>query len=141
MEEIVLRKDRPETGKVLELFRRGGFRITKQRKLVLDIVLEGKCGSCKDVYCRAKKKDESIGMATVYRNLQLLEDMRLLSRVNRYQMSGGQPDCGKRLKICLDNRNTVTLTEDEWTAVLRSVVREKTGDNGAEAVSAEIVYN
>ena len=44
-----------------------GCRITKQRLILLDVILEGECGSCKEIYYRASKIDHSIGTATVYR--------------------------------------------------------------------------
>ena len=38
-----------------------GCRITKQRLILLDVILEGECGSCKEIYYRASKIDHSIG--------------------------------------------------------------------------------
>ena len=32
-----------------------GCRITKQRLILLDVILEGECGSCKEIYYRASK--------------------------------------------------------------------------------------
>ncbi len=40
-------------------------RITKRRKMILDIILEDRCSSCKEIYARVVKLDQSIGMATV----------------------------------------------------------------------------
>ena len=35
--------------------------------MLLDIILEDECSSCKEIYYRATKKDPTIGTATVYR--------------------------------------------------------------------------
>ena len=32
-----------------------GCRITKQRLILLDVILEGECGSCKEIYYRARR--------------------------------------------------------------------------------------
>ncbi len=37
-----------EKKQILELFRKKGMRITKQRELILDIVLENECSCCKE---------------------------------------------------------------------------------------------
>ena len=57
-----------------------GCRITKQRKMILDIILEDRCSSCKEIYARVVKLDQSIGMATVYRLVKELENIGGLSR-------------------------------------------------------------
>ena len=57
-----------------------GCRITKQRKMILDIILEDRCSSCKEIYARVVKLDQSIGMATVYRLVKELENIGVLSR-------------------------------------------------------------
>ena len=57
-----------------------GERITKQRKMILDIILEDRCSSCKEIYARVVKLDQSIGMATVYRLVKELENIGVLSR-------------------------------------------------------------
>ena len=64
-----------------------GCRITKQRLILLDVILEGECGSCKEIYYRASKKDPSIGAATVYRMINTLEDIGAISRKNMYKIS------------------------------------------------------
>ena len=50
---------------ILERLREQGCRITRQRQLILDIILEEECSCCKEIYYKAAKRDPSIGMATV----------------------------------------------------------------------------
>ena len=57
-------------------------RMTKQRRILLDIILEDNCSSCKEIYYRASKKDKSIGTATVYRMLNALEEIGAVTRKN-----------------------------------------------------------
>ena len=56
-----------EKEKIIIKLKENGCRITKQRKMILDIILENRCSSCKEIYVQASKLDHSIGMATVYR--------------------------------------------------------------------------
>ena len=49
---------------IIERLKEDGCRITKQRLMLLDIILEDECSSCKEIYYRASKKDPSIGTAT-----------------------------------------------------------------------------
>ena len=61
-------------------------KITKQRLILLDVILEGECGSCKEIYYRASKIDHSIGTATVYRMINTLEEIGAIDRKNMYRV-------------------------------------------------------
>ena len=63
-----------------------GCRITKQRLILLDVILEGECGSCKEIYYWASKIDRSIGTATVYRMIITLEEIGAIDRKNMYRV-------------------------------------------------------
>ena len=52
----------------------------QQRKLLLHIILNHEYSSCKEIYYAAKKQDDKVGIATVYRTVQLLEDMELIHK-------------------------------------------------------------
>lgn len=72
---------------IIERLRRQGCRITKQREVLLDVILEGDCASCKEIYYRAFKLDHSIGIATVYRMVNKLEEIGAISRRNMYKVT------------------------------------------------------
>ena len=58
-----------------------GLKMTEPRKVILDILSHAKDHpSVEEVYDRAKKKDASISMATVYRTLGLLDELSLVYR-------------------------------------------------------------
>ena len=65
---------------VLNQLKKAGYRITEQRKLLLYIILNNEYSSCKEIYYTAKKQDDKVGIATVYRTVQLLEDMELIHK-------------------------------------------------------------
>lgn len=77
-------------GFIIEELKKNGCRITGQRQLLLDIILQDECSSCKEIYYRAAKQDPSIGMATVYRLVKTLEDTGLIQRKNLYRIDYGR---------------------------------------------------
>lgn len=62
-----------------------GCRITRQRRMILDIILENRYSSCKEIYVQAAKLDQNIGVATVYRLVKELENIGVLSREITYK--------------------------------------------------------
>ena len=68
--------------KIIKMLKDRGCRMTKQRRILLDIILEDNCSSCKEIYYRASKNDKSIGTATVYRMLNALEEIGAVTRKN-----------------------------------------------------------
>ena len=46
---------------IIEKLKEKGLRITRQRKILLDIILEGECSCCKEIYYRASALDPKIG--------------------------------------------------------------------------------
>ena len=63
-----------------------GCRMTRQRLIILDIILEGECSSCKEIYYKAVNQDENIGTATVYRMINTLEELGVINRKNMYKV-------------------------------------------------------
>ena len=72
---------------VIEKLIKQGFHITNQRCSLLDIILDEDCSSCKEIYYKAVKRDDSIGIATVYRMVNTLEDIGVISRKNMYKVA------------------------------------------------------
>ena len=60
---------------IIQKLKERGCRITKQRLMLLDIILEENCSCCKEIYYRASRIDPIIGTATVYRMINKLEDI------------------------------------------------------------------
>ena len=75
---------------IMESLRKNGCRITNQRQILIEIILQDECSSCKEIYYQAGKVDPSIGMATVYRLVKTLEEAGLIHRKNLYRI-----DCEK----------------------------------------------
>jgi len=78
-----------------ETLKENGYKLTGQRRIVLK-VLHNRMGehfTAEEVHSMVRNKHKDIGLATVYRTLQLLSDLRLLDKLNlddgvvRYEMS------------------------------------------------------
>ena len=95
--------------RIIEQLKRSGCRVTKQRLMLIDVILEGKCNCCKEIYYQASLKDPSIGPATVYRMVNTLEQIGAISRKNMYRIS----DDGNKMECMVE-------PEDKWTAVIKS---------------------
>ncbi|MEG0641934.1 MAG: Fur family transcriptional regulator [Clostridium sp.] len=73
-----------EYNKLKEQMKLQGYKLTPQRRAVLDVVVEheGKHLSTEEVYDIVKKGCPEIGLATVYRTLQLLEKIGVVCKLN-----------------------------------------------------------
>ena len=58
--------------------------ITQQRRMLLDVILEGNWTNCKEIFYEARKRDTKLGMATVYRTVSTLEEIGVLTRSYQY---------------------------------------------------------
>lgn len=74
---------------ILKKLKENGRRITKQRELLLDVILENRCSSCKEIYILASKADHTLGAATVYRMVKQLEQIGVISRQIEYKNHNG----------------------------------------------------
>ena len=109
---------------VLQRLKENGCRITKQRKILLDIILQEECASCKEIFYKAAALDSSIGAATVYRMINLLEEIGAISRKNMYRISCGM-NCDKEdtCIIELDDESVCRLSSGEWYNVISEGLR------------------
>ena len=82
---------------IVQQLRDAGCRITKQRLVVLDIILNSDPSCVKEIYREAVKIDKNIGTATVYRMVNTLEEIGVINRKNMYQV-----DCSHCAVHCVD---------------------------------------
>lgn len=103
---------------VSEKLKRKGYKFTPQRRVILEIVAEhsGEHLSSEEIYDYVKIKSPEIGLATVYRTVQLLAELDVLSKLNlddgfvRYELDNHDEDqhhhhhlicseCGKIIEV------------------------------------------
>lgn len=106
---------------VIQKLREKGCRITKQRLMLLDIILEEDCSCCKEIYYRAAKQDARIGTATVYRMVNTLEEIGAISRKNMYKVTCGD-DChfADTCVVEFDDGTCCHLSAQKWNQVIKA---------------------
>ncbi len=125
---------------MLEVLHDSGFRVTNQRKLILEAIAHqvGWHVHPKDVYSYVKDRDENIGLATVYRTLKMLEDMDLLNKV---YMMGKQNTAPSRHGahyhlICLKCGNITDIND----SMLKELGDRVKNNYGFETTQAKITF-
>ena len=106
---------------VIQRLREQGCRITKQRLMLLDVILNEDCSCCKEIYYRASKVDPSIGTATVYLMINKLEEIGAINRRNMYKVAC-DPNCELQnaCTVELDDDTIKHLSAKNWNAVIQA---------------------
>ncbi|MCC2253842.1 transcriptional repressor [Ruminococcus sp. CLA-AA-H200] len=105
---------------IIEKLKENGCRITKQRLMLIDIILENECSSCKEIFYKASKADSRIGVATVYRMVNALEEIGAISRKNMYKVEySDELSEDEACEITLDDNTTCRLSAGNWNRVVQ----------------------
>ncbi len=106
---------------IIHKLRERGCRITKQRLMLLDIILQEECSCCKEIYYKASKIDKNIGTATVYRMVNILEEIGAVSRRNIYRLDCGR-GCGveNAYLIEFDDDTKLELSTCMWDEIVQA---------------------
>ena len=125
--------------RILAELKRNGFRITNQRKLLVDIILSDECSCCKEIYDKAVHEDPSIGSATVYRMVKTLEEIGAIDRKNLYRISC-EENCEfqEGCILVLKNKEKVKLSMEDFKEAVNEVLRRK-GYREADGVESVIL--
>ena len=101
--------------------RERGYRITKQRAALIDIILENECGSCKEIFYRTKAEQRCVGVATVYRLVNLLEQIGAIDRKNMYKISYEQAELSDADTVSIESPDGAVrqLDNAQWAEVIR----------------------
>ena len=106
---------------MIEKLKEKGYRITKQRLALIDIILANECSSCKEIYYKAMKMDDRIGTATVYRLVNTLEEIGAISRKNLYKIAYSE-HCSMEdaCTVMLDDNTSYHLSAKNWNNVIKA---------------------
>lgn len=105
------------------LLKQHGLKVTTQRVAILEVLNNrpGKHLTAEEIYDYVKKKYPDIGIATVYRTIQMLSELNLIDKLNlgdglvRYEISkkGKEETCHHHHHlICLDCGNIYAFQDD-----------------------------
>lgn len=125
-EPLALKIEKKEL--IISQLRKKGFRITEQRKLLIDIILEDECSSCKEIYYKAIKKDSSVGIATIYRMVKTLEDLGVINRKNLYLIDYENLDMNYKQQAFFVDEKTeevVEVKKGDWFLSLQKALIEQ----------------
>lgn len=138
-EQVYYYKNENHKEIILQRLKERGCRITKQRKLLLDIILEQDCASCKEMYYKLNRIDSSIGMATVYRMVSVLEEIGVFSRKNLYKISCCM-ECDKEnaCQITFEDNTCCHLSAKNWYKVISEGLKQCGYGEGKRIVGVEV---
>jgi Fur family transcriptional regulator, ferric uptake regulator len=106
-----------------------GYRITPSRKAIVEIMAESERAlDAQEVFDLARKQHPQLGLMSVYRTLEKLEELNLTQRV--HQPSGchtfvASPDGHQHILICLDCNRVEYFGGDELNPLFEKISRQK----------------
>lgn len=109
-----------------------GHKLTVPRKIMLDFLTDerNKHLTCEEIYDRLNKQNANVGIATVYRNMQLFEDLGIATRlqledgVSRYELNIDHGEHQHHHLVCLKCYDVIEVTED-MLGDIESEIKEK----------------
>lgn len=115
------RRTEMQKEKIIRKLRERGCRITKQRLVLLDIILREECSCCKEIYYKASKIDKNIGTATVYRMVNVLEEIGAVSRRNIYRVDCDESCCeGNAYTVEFNDNTKLELSTCMWDKIVQA---------------------
>lgn len=102
---------------LLKELRKKGYKLTEARRAVVEIVAQSPCAlSPADVYELAKERYPTLGLVTVYRTLEKLEELHLVQRVHQDDGCNAylpEAEGHKHLLICKECKKAVYFEGDD----------------------------
>lgn len=120
--------------KVKDLLRNRGLKVTSQRLIVLEIMAShvGEHLTAEEIYDLARETSPDIGLATIYRTVQVLGELQIINKVTfddgfaRYELGGEESASGHRHHhaICVECGKVYSLETD-----LLDILEQQVYDN------------
>jgi len=121
----------------LEVFREQfkEHKLTPQRRVVLQTLLENQelHMSAEEVYGLAKEKDSEIGLATIYRTLDLLADLNIVHKLNfgdgrsRYELCNLPSEHHHHHHLVCLNCNQILEVKEDLLQQLETLIEREHG--------------
>jgi Fur family ferric uptake transcriptional regulator len=123
-----------EANELRDLLRERDLRLTPQREAVLDVLLQNRERhmTAEDIYAETRDSYPEIGLATVYRTLELFVDLGLVSRLDlgqggaRFEYAAREEQHYHHHMICLGCGKITEFDQD----LLEDVERKATKETG-----------
>lgn len=112
-------------GKIKQQLQSQGYKLTPQREASVRVLLENEEDhlSAEDVFMLVKEKTPEIGLATVYRTLELLSELHIVEKMNfgdgvaRYDLRGDTNKHHHHHLICV-NCGAMQEIQEDWLGSL-----------------------
>ncbi len=120
--------------KIKQLLQSQGYKLTPQREATVRVLLENEEDhlSAEDVFMLVKDKSPEIGLATVYRTLELLNDLHVVEKLNfgdgvaRYDLRNDSTHHHHHHMICVQCGTLDEIMED-WLSLLEERLEKEYG--------------
>ena len=121
-----------------------GHKMTTQRRVILDAIIENRDEHLtpEEIYDIVKTKYPEIGIATVYRTLQLLEKLNIICRLNfddgynRYELNYDSEEEQHHHLICLNCGRVMEVKLDH----LKSLEKQIEDENDFKVVDHNVKF-
>lgn len=108
------------------------YKLTPQREVTVRVLLENESDhlSAEDVFMKVKDKYPEIGLATVYRTLELLNELQVLDKINfgdgvsRYDLRKEGAKHSHHHLVCINCGSVEEIEEDLLPEVEKKVERD-----------------
>lgn len=118
--------------KIKQQLQSQAYKLTPQREATVRVLLENEADhlSAEDVYMLVKLKTPEIGLATVYRTLELLSDLQVVEKMNfgdgvaRYDLRGDGSHHHHHHLICVQCGKVDEIMEDWLVPLEEKLERE-----------------
>lgn len=120
-----------------ERLQKTGFKITPQRRAVVEILLQHRDNhlSIEEIYDLVRKDCPEIGLATVYRTMQLLDEIGIISKLNlddgciRYELNLEKEDSHNHHHLICRDCSVIIEVKDDLLESIESKIEETYGFN------------
>lgn len=114
-------------------FKKKGLKLTIQRKMVLDVILENyeEHLTCEEIYHKVKENCPNIGLATIYRtvstfeNIGLIQSMCLNNDSIRYQLKNPTEKHNHHHLICESCGAIIDMNDDLLEPLEKQIYSQK----------------
>lgn len=115
-----------------EKLKETGFKVTPQRRAIVDILLRNNNEhlSSEEIYDLVRKDCPEIGLATVYRTMQLLDEVGIISKLNlddgciRYELSLDKEDNHNHHHLICKNCGKIMEVKEDLLDAIEKQIQE-----------------
>lgn len=123
------------------------YKATEPRKILIEFLNKenNKHLSCDEIYERIQHTNPNVGIATIYRNMQLFDDLKIVKKLNfddgvaRYELANFDNSHHHHL-ICISCGKLVEINDQKWQDFESDLVKRLEGDYHFKIVNHDIKF-